>query len=47
MKQYSAGDGGEQSLLKVFRYEPICRTAKFRFSVIIKAVILRPFVKKI
>lgn len=47
MKHYSAGDGGEQPLLKVFRYGPISKTAKFRFSLIIKAIILRPFVRKI
>lgn len=47
MKRYSAGDGGEQPLAKVFRHGPIYKTAKFRFSVIIKAFILRPFVKKI
>lgn len=47
MKHYSTGDGGEQPLLKVFRHGPIYKTAKFRFSVIIKAIILRPFVKKI
>lgn len=46
-KQHSTGDGGEQPLLKLFRHGPIYKTAKFKFSVIIKAIILWPFVKMI